>query len=305
MRYKLSEALSEQFVTSDRYWSFQDEGKFLEYMLASYDERFRHLDTTLNIYDIQDIDVPPRRYNELNVLLCVENCMKDNSYRHHAMYGDYGDTNIQIYIYNHIDTLVLTDTYIAIPLLWFRLSYLRRNYETIKPSIVREDRQRLFCILMTDNKRNRGVKAASYKALSRLGKVFTMSEFRKSLYNESVYLTERFLNFTHTFRFAIVCENSSAPGYITEKILQCYHARVVPIYWGNSPERYFNSNSFINLREIETEDELLSRVSELMTNAAKYNEMVDCPKLKEPDTDYFADLVDFIEDHTPWNYHSS
>ena len=104
-----------------------------------------------------------------------------------------------------------------------------------KPSITRTKEQQQFCILMTDNRLNSPIKTAVYGALSHVGKVFKMRQFKSSMGSESVYLTERFVNFVNAFRFAIVCENSSAPGYITEKLLQCYHARVVPIYLGNEP----------------------------------------------------------------------
>ena len=60
-------------------------------MLASYDERFANLDVTLNIYDIQDTNIPPRKPGELNVLICVENCLVHKHYRHYNKYGDYDD----------------------------------------------------------------------------------------------------------------------------------------------------------------------------------------------------------------------
>ena len=299
MRYNVTETVNNHFILPEEYWSFKDRTKFLEYMLASYDERFANLDVTLNIYDIQDTNIPPRKPGELNVLICVENCLVHKHYRHYNKYGDYDDPNVQVYIYNHIDSVIETERFIAIPLLWFRMAYLRKYYDTLKPSVERTKEQQKLCLLMTDNKLNAPVKTAVYRAVSQLGKVFSMRDFKSSMRNESLCLTERFLNFINGFRFAIVCENSSAPGYITEKLLQCYHGRVIPIYWGSRPEKYFNEDSFVNIKELHSSDELIKKVKELIVDDDKYNAMVSCPKLKEPEKDYFSELVDFIGKHTP------
>ena len=75
-----------------------------------------------------------------------------------------------------------------------------------------------------------------------------------------------------------MCENSSAPGYITEK--------------------HFNEYSFINIKEFHSRDELIKKVKELIMDDGKYNAMVSCPKLKELEKDYFSELVAFIGKHT-------
>ena len=97
------------------------------------------------------------------------------------------------------------------------MAYLRKYYDTLKPSVERTKEQKL-CLLMTDNKLNAPVKTAVYRAVSQLGKVFSMRDFKSSMRNESLCLTERFLNFINGFRFAIVCENSSALVYNREVV---------------------------------------------------------------------------------------
>ncbi len=56
------------------------------------------------------------------------------------------------------------------------------------------------------------------------------------------------IEYMKQFRFALVFENSSYPGYTTEKLVDAMIAGCIPIYWGN-PEinREFNPDSFYDL----------------------------------------------------------
>ena len=56
------------------------------------------------------------------------------------------------------------------------------------------------------------------------------------------------IDFMKNFRFALVFENSSHPGYTTEKIVDAMVAGCIPIYWGNPDIQLdFNSSSFFDL----------------------------------------------------------
>lgn len=59
------------------------------------------------------------------------------------------------------------------------------------------------------------------------------------------------------YKFCICLENMSYPGYITEKIIDCFHAGVIPIYLG-APDvsEFIPRTSFIDLREYADLDEL-------------------------------------------------
>ena len=46
--------------------------------------------------------------------------------------------------------------------------------------------------------------------------------------------------------FGAAMENGSYPGYVTEKLIDCYYAGVVPVYWGSPTiDRDFNPGSYI------------------------------------------------------------
>lgn len=60
------------------------------------------------------------------------------------------------------------------------------------------------------------------------------------------------------YKFAICYENArDIPGYITEKIFDCFFAGCVPIYWGaNNIHDHIPSNCFIDRRKFSTYEEL-------------------------------------------------
>lgn len=41
------------------------------------------------------------------------------------------------------------------------------------------------------------------------------------------------IQFESRHKFSICFENSSYPGYTTEKIIEAFAAKTIPIYWGN------------------------------------------------------------------------
>jgi alpha(1,3/1,4) fucosyltransferase len=59
------------------------------------------------------------------------------------------------------------------------------------------------------------------------------------------------------YKFAICYENASVPGYITEKIFDCFFSGCIPIYWG-APDihDYIPKECFIDKRDFSSYEEL-------------------------------------------------
>jgi len=71
----------------------------------------------------------------------------------------------------------------------------------------------------------------------------------------------RKVEFLKAYRFCITYENSSSPGYCTEKLLHAKAAGCVPIYWGDPRvERDFNIEGCIDARTFRTPEELVAAV---------------------------------------------
>lgn len=86
------------------------------------------------------------------------------------------------------------------------------------------------------------------------------------------------LSFLKEYKFTLAIENSSQPGYVTEKIFDPFFSQSLPIYWG-SPSISSNcrSNSFINLMDFSTIEEAVDEIIRLDNNDAAYLEKVTTP----------------------------
>ncbi|MBP7866501.1 MAG: glycosyltransferase [Acidobacteria bacterium] len=77
--------------------------------------------------------------------------------------------------------------------------------------------------------------------------------------------------FLRECRFAIAYENSSHPGYTTEKIYEAFLAGAVPIYWGSPRvEEDFNPAAFINAHRFASLGELVDHVRIVDRDEALY-----------------------------------
>jgi hypothetical protein len=70
------------------------------------------------------------------------------------------------------------------------------------------------------------------------------------------------------YKFAICYENAkNSPGYITDKILDCFFSGCIPIYWGASDiEDYIPKNTFIDKRNFETYEKLYNFIKNMPRN---------------------------------------
>jgi alpha(1,3/1,4) fucosyltransferase len=86
------------------------------------------------------------------------------------------------------------------------------------------------------------------------------------------------LSFIKNYKFTLAFENSSSPGYTTEKLVEPMLAQSLPIYWGN-PEvaRDFNPRSFINVSDFPNFDAAIDYILKVDSDDSLY-----LSYLKEP-----------------------
>jgi len=90
----------------------------------------------------------------------------------------------------------------------------------------------------------------------------------------------RKVEFLKNYRFCITYENSSAPGYCTEKLLHAKAAGCVPIYWGDPyVERDFDPAGFIDARAFRTPEELVAAVRRVEEDPELWARMAAVPAL--------------------------
>ena len=74
-------------------------------------------------------------------------------------------------------------------------------------------------------------------------------------------IVEDKITFQRKYKFCIVFENYSSPGYVTEKILDSYRSWCVPIYWGaKNIEIDFNPKTFINVHDFNNLHDLIDYI---------------------------------------------
>lgn len=87
--------------------------------------------------------------------------------------------------------------------------------------------------------------------------------------------------FLECHRFDISFENSLAPGYVTEKLLQAKVAGCIPIYWGGAIEGSIrmDPDGYLDVSDCETTDAMVERVRTLMADEASIRKMLSTPAL--------------------------
>lgn len=79
------------------------------------------------------------------------------------------------------------------------------------------------------------------------------------------------MEFLSGYKFTIAFENSSHPGYTTEKLFEALVAGTVPIYWGNPlAGRDFNPERFINCHDFDNFAAVVERVKEIDRDDEQY-----------------------------------
>lgn len=113
-----------------------------------------------------------------------------------------------------------------------------------------------------------------FEALSRYKRVDSGGR----VLNNIGYLVDDKIEFLKPYKFTIAFENSSYPGYTTEKILEAMIANTVPIYWGNPLiHQDFNPKSFINCHEYDSFDKVIEKVVELDNDDELYKQYLAEP----------------------------
>ncbi|MEI6860792.1 MAG: glycosyltransferase family 10 [Verrucomicrobiota bacterium] len=198
------------------------------------------------------------------------------------------------------DRLTFGDRYYRFPL--YRIYEPAYAAALRPPAPAPADAEREFCSFVVSNhraSRAHGGRVEMFERLSAYRRVASGGRFRN---NVGGPVTDK-LAFLRRHKFNLAFENTSAPGYTTEKLVEAKAAGTVPIYWGN-PEvaREFNARGFVNCHDFAGPDAVVARVRELDRDPAVYLAMlaeplfpggVELPELKlEPLLDFFGHIFD-------------
>lgn len=286
------------WIRDYHYYGIHSTEKFMKYFFNFLDVGSEYSSNTkknIIIYGIQDTIYEDNSNNNINTLVSVENCNYWKHYKHYNLFGNYGDSKIKIYIYNHITNFIKTENYIVIPVIYLQIDYFLNYYNQIKPSNYIHFTDKKDCLIVSSNAR----KQHKYldDKINAIKKLFNCQYIKNitELKNISCYHSIPLLNEFNKYKFIICFENSLTNGYITEKIFNVFFSRSIPIYLGpNDKLRYFNKECFIDLSEHI--DKILQKMI-VLNNEKMYNEYINSIKINSlfNNEDYKSHSKTFIK----------
>jgi hypothetical protein len=155
----------------------------------------------------------------------------------------------------------------------------RSNVEELRESLSNKK----FCNFLYHNGRGHPIrdeffhKLSSYKSVHSAGNHLRNATYTNSVPYAGDWWVEK-VNYQREFRFTIAFENSSSPGYTTEKIVHALAADTIPIYWGDPlVAKDWNPRRFINVHDFDGMDSVVRRVKELEENPKQYLDVLAQP----------------------------
>lgn len=135
-----------------------------------------------------------------------------------------------------------------------------------------------FCSFVVSNPDN-PVRNRAFDALSAYRTVDSGGRYRN---NVGGPVADK-LAFEKSHKFSLCFENGSHSGYTTEKLVEAFAARTVPIYWGDPDvSRVFNPKAFIDASAFASPEDLVKEVARIDADDALYMAYLREPML-QPD----------------------
>jgi len=137
-----------------------------------------------------------------------------------------------------------------------------------------------------------------FEALGKYKRVDSGGRFMNNIGGPVPGGTRNKIEFLRKYKFNIAFENSSLPGYSTEKIYEPFAARSLPIYWGNpNITAEFNARAFLRLTDFPGIPALVEQIIELDKDDSKYLEFTRQPCFPANKPNKFFDhakILDFF-----------
>lgn len=140
-----------------------------------------------------------------------------------------------------------------------------RRLEDIQPD-------KAFCSFVV---RNGGceMRNAYFYALSKYKSVHAGGSLFRNVDPVGDTVQDKF-KFLDKYKFNLCFENSSHPGYTTEKLYEALLANTIPIYWGDPlVAQDFNTKAFLNWHDYGNDNAFFNKIIELDNDPEQYAEM--------------------------------
>lgn len=200
----------------------------------------------------------------------------------------YPDLNLFDYALWHWGYYQAEDRVISTPLLLFEENLLIDKVEDIDHT---KDRCSLdlvytektkFCNFIYSNPKSHFMRDTLFFEISKYKKVDSLGSHLKNVEIEDsryeVGWERKSVELKKPYKFSIAAENACFPGYTSEKIMSSMLANSIPIYWGNPyVAEEFNTESFINVNDYKSIDDVIKRIEQLDNDKNSYLEVLSKP----------------------------
>jgi hypothetical protein len=115
------------------------------------------------------------------------------------------------------------------------------------------------------------------RAIKELSEIDKIDVFGRSVGNYVPNKIEK----ASKYWFNICFENDLYPGYVTEKILEAWLAKAIPIYWGMDSAQILNPKAYVNLNDFESLEDFTKYISNLYKDKDRMIEIINQPLLNQ------------------------
>jgi hypothetical protein len=111
------------------------------------------------------------------------------------------------------------------------------------------------------------------RAIERLSKFGEVSVFGR--YNGK-YVQDK-VGTASQYKFNLCFENDLYPGYVTEKVLEAWLSKSVPLYWGDDAAGILNQEAIVNLRDFSSMKSFIEHIEFLHKSPEKMAKIISQP----------------------------
>ena len=200
------------------------------------------------------------KYSGIRIFITGENISPDFNISDYAIAFDY---------------INYKDRYKRIPLYRFYLNaYKNLLCKRPDPKVIMNSKENFCSYVMSNVKNSAPERSKIFDVISSYKTIHSGGKWNNNIggrVNDKI-------SFISKSKFTLAIENSSSPGYCTEKFAEAALANCIPIYWGDPTiEEQFNPKSYINANKYSSINELKEVIINIDQNDEKYKEMLSEP----------------------------
>ena len=222
-----------------------------------FDFLFKDINKKIEIYSVFGDTLKPKDDNIIRVQFSGESRFRDPS----------------LFDINFIPDSSST---IDFPYAAYYINYKEHYFNTKKQKVTKDK----FCLFAVSNGRNK-VRNDFFSSLSKYKQVDSCGKYLNNIGPcPGSHDDEEYIDFISKYKFMICFENISQKYYFTEKLINAYNAKTIPIYWGcpNLEDYNINMNSILYLKPDFTDEDvqnLIERIKILDNDDNEYQKIYD------------------------------